>query len=271
MKFLPGRYPAFAAALLLVLPSPAFGQPGSVDTMQRLFSGSGGGGVDFRKKREALRQAAAGNAQALIALTAVSGNPTVDDYDSLVQHATALLLAGRREAALKAARQAERLFGEAWKDAYYPPKADVLVDVFIHAGSSAEGVKLLRNLLARFDTDNAPQAKLAGLLATLPEVRLRNGQEALALAIKACRISNFRDLRCASAYAAAAAECGQFEEAVRRQTIIAGKGRDGRDWTAEEMSEARERLAAYQARQPWRLRPGPQAMLRYVRLWAGDL
>lgn len=258
------------AAVLLV--DCAKAQPGSVDTLQRAFAGGGGGRrVDFTEKRSALRQAVAGNARALIALTAPGPEkPTADDYGTLVQHASALLIAGRRDAALQAARQAEGLLPEVWKEMYYPPFVRGLVDVYVHAGSGAEAVRVLRKVLAKFSTDNTPEAMLADLLATSPEAKLRNGKEALALATKANRAANFRDLRCASAYAAAAAECGQFDEAIRRQTVIAGKSRDGRDWTAEEVSEAKERLAAYQARKPWRLRVTPTALFPWLRTLAGD-
>jgi tetratricopeptide (TPR) repeat protein len=56
--------------------------------------------------------------------------------------------------------------------------------------------------------------RLAWLLATNPEARLRDGAQAIALAGKACRLSNYSQPIMLRTLAAAHAEAGQFGEAI---------------------------------------------------------
>src|SRR5439155_5213644 len=56
---------------------------------------------------------------------------------------------------------------------------------------------------------------LAWILATDSDDRLRNGSEAVTLAERACQLSDFKEPLIVGTLAAAYAEAGRFEEAVR--------------------------------------------------------
>jgi len=56
---------------------------------------------------------------------------------------------------------------------------------------------------------------LAWILATHPDPNLRNGREAVRLSEEACRLTNNSDVQPLTALAAAYAEAGKFDVAVR--------------------------------------------------------
>src|SRR5262249_7214254 len=65
--------------------------------------------------------------------------------------------------------------------------------------------------------DSWTRQMLAWLWATCRDARHRNGAKAVAQATKACELSKWEDADCLVALAAAHAECGQYEMAIRRQ------------------------------------------------------
>ena len=62
-----------------------------------------------------------------------------------------------------------------------------------------------------------PRRERAAILATSLDPTVRNGKEAVKVARRACKLSNWTEATCLSAYAAALAECGRFTEAVKWQ------------------------------------------------------
>lgn len=89
---------------------------------------------------------------------------------------------------------------------------------------------------------------LAWLLATCPVARLRNGLEAVELATKACTLTSWADGFCLGTLAAAYAEAGNFPEAVKWQK----KSLDYPEDDPGELEKARQRLALFEAGQPYR-------------------
>ncbi len=97
--------------------------------------------------------------------------------------------------------------------------------------------------------------RLARLLATCPDARLRNGPRAVKLAESACRSTEYGSCELMDLLAAAHAESGHFEQAVEyqqraltmlRQAIAAGNA------PAEVGSEYEYRLTLYLRREPYR-------------------
>ncbi len=91
----------------------------------------------------------------------------------------------------------------------------------------------------------------AWLLATCPEANYRDGSKAVKLAYKALAIGydpEFQDT-----LAAAYAEAGKFEDAIREQEELIGKiGKMPIRTSAKHLELFREHLNSYKARKPWR-------------------
>jgi tetratricopeptide (TPR) repeat protein len=89
---------------------------------------------------------------------------------------------------------------------------------------------------------------LAWLLATCPKDDVRDGKRALALATRACELSQWQDADHLGALAAAHAECGNFAEAVKWQKKAIKVGFDN-----DEAREAgRKQLRLYEQGKPYR-------------------
>jgi tetratricopeptide (TPR) repeat protein len=85
---------------------------------------------------------------------------------------------------------------------------------------------------------------VAWLLATFPQDSMRNGTKALEFALKACDISYWEDKSCLDTLAAAYAENGEFNEAVKWETKYL-------ESTPSDKDEAERRLTLFQRRQPY--------------------
>ncbi len=87
---------------------------------------------------------------------------------------------------------------------------------------------------------------LAWLLSTCPSSEHRDGKKAVEYATKACELTNFQDAGMLDTLAAALAESGRFEEAVKRATTAV-------ELAGSPKKEAiRMRLALYKKREPYR-------------------
>ena len=110
----------------------------------------------------------------------------------------------------------------------------------------------------RLVSDYVPALRQAAwVLATSPDDAMRNGNEAVALALRAVQASDGKDAGALDALAAAYAETGQFEAAIltaRRALLIAPPA------LAEEI---RRRAALYEARRPFRTASPPYS--RFLR------
>lgn len=95
---------------------------------------------------------------------------------------------------------------------------------------------------------------LAWLRATCPDVKFRNGEEAVRLARKACEVTEWKDRECLDALAAAYAENGDFDQAIeweKKAIELSALPQDSRNWESWR-SKARERLKLYQQHKPYR-------------------
>jgi serine/threonine-protein kinase len=89
---------------------------------------------------------------------------------------------------------------------------------------------------------------LARLLATCPEDKVRDGKRAVEYATTACEQSGWKALFCLDTLAAAYAEAGQFEEAVRYQT----RALDNPVLRSDLRTAAVQRLELYRQKKPFR-------------------
>src|SRR5262249_47679628 len=88
----------------------------------------------------------------------------------------------------------------------------------------------------------------AWLLATCPDARSRNGGKAVASARRACELTGWKNPDYVDTLAAAHAEAGQFDEAVR----FATQALNDPTFPRAEAADARKRLELYQKKQPYR-------------------
>jgi len=96
--------------------------------------------------------------------------------------------------------------------------------------------------------DESALNSLAWFLATCPDAKFRNGNEAVTNAMKACTISHWRDAYYVDTLAAAYAEIGQFNEAIAYQ--IKAMSYDRLDQT--NLDDMQKRRALYQQQKPYR-------------------
>ena len=95
------------------------------------------------------------------------------------------------------------------------------------------------------------------LLATDPNAQLRNGKKAIEYATRACQMTSWEDPDMMETLAAAYAETGDFDNAIKWQE----KAIDLTSTTLlTTLDERRARLAMYQNHQPWRPAPPLQPL-----------
>jgi tetratricopeptide (TPR) repeat protein len=101
----------------------------------------------------------------------------------------------------------------------------------------------------------------AWLLATCPENQLRDGKQAVTLALKACELSSWKDGEMLDTLAAAHAEAGEFDQAVEweRQAIPL--------MPASEVAQAQTRLDLYRQRIAFREEYSPEGAYNGPRIW----
>jgi len=94
-----------------------------------------------------------------------------------------------------------------------------------------------------------PYNNIAWILATHPQQKVRDGAKARDYANKACAMTGFRSANILDTLAAACAECGDYDEAVKwqKKALEAPNG-----LPAKEIKNARLRLQMYEKHQPYR-------------------
>ncbi len=95
--------------------------------------------------------------------------------------------------------------------------------------------------------------ELAWTLATCPVAAIRDGKRAVAESTVACRLTHGKDPECLDTLAAASAEAGDFDAAVKWETqaIDLEKARNLRTGDTQKEFQMRDRLSLYKKRQPY--------------------
>jgi len=88
---------------------------------------------------------------------------------------------------------------------------------------------------------------LAWLLATCPEAEIREGKEAVELALRACELSEWRDWGMIDTLAAGYAEQGDFDRAIKYQKQVLEIGK-----SSNEYDKIKEHLSLYEQHRPYR-------------------
>jgi len=88
---------------------------------------------------------------------------------------------------------------------------------------------------------------LAWLRATCPQATVRNGKEAVTLALRACELSEWKDWGIIDTLAAAYAEQGDFDRAIKYQKQVLQIGK-----SSNELEKIKEHLVLYEQHRPYR-------------------
>ena len=119
-------------------------------------------------------------------------------------------------------------------------------DAYLNVGRQAEAVADYEAAMAIEPKDHGILNNLAWVLATSPDEKLRNGKRAIELATTACELSEYKLSHILSTLAAAYAETGDFETAIKWSTkaIEVDEGEHG--------DALKKELESYQAKKPVR-------------------
>jgi tetratricopeptide (TPR) repeat protein len=113
---------------------------------------------------------------------------------------------------------------------------------------NAAALEDFREALRRDPKDPEANNALAWVRATCPEEAIRNGDEAIRLALKACEYSRWQNSSFVDTLAAAYAETGDYTNAVKFQQ----RALDDKDVPAATRQEMESRLALYREGKPYR-------------------
>ncbi len=179
----------------------------------------------------------------------------ISDYDEAIRldpgNPSYLLFRGRAHAALHDYARAVADFDEAIRlKPAAPEPYSARATVSALQGDYQAAVADFNEAL-RLRPDHAGlNNSLAWLRATARDEKVRDGVKAVELATKACKLSEWKEPSYVDTLAAAYAECGNFDEAVKWETAyLAGK------LDKEHAAQGHERLKLYQQKLPYREGP----------------
>ena len=124
-------------------------------------------------------------------------------------------------------------------------------ELYSAMGAHQAAIEDLDKALASGSRDAEVYNTLAWLLATSTQDALRNAQRAKELALTACELTRYQEPNYVDTLAAAHAEAGEFDDALRFQQ----KALESPEFEKRFGKEARSRLELYAARRPYREGP----------------
>lgn len=119
-------------------------------------------------------------------------------------------------------------------------------DAYISIGQHAKAIADLEAAHKIQPENSGILNNLAWLLATTPEDDLRNGERAIALAKKACEVTEYKQAHILSTLASGYAETGDWENAVKwsQAAVELGEG--------DVKEQLKQELESYKNKKPWR-------------------
>jgi tetratricopeptide (TPR) repeat protein len=131
-----------------------------------------------------------------------------------------------------------------------------LADSLLNVGRQAEALAQYEKAIKLDPKDDGVLNNLAWLLCTSPDDKIRNGRRALELATEACKLTDYKVPHILSTLAAAYAEVGDFDNAVKWVTKgleIADKAKEtDKDGDKETKEALKKELENYRAKKPIR-------------------
>jgi tetratricopeptide (TPR) repeat protein len=122
---------------------------------------------------------------------------------------------------------------------------------YFKKGNYKEAASAFEKALHLFQNNDSVLGRFAWFRAACPDASLRNGKEAIRMSVRACELSKWKEPHYIEALAAAYAETGDFDKAVKYQTQAINMKSE----YCRVLKEERERLALYRDHKPWRSKP----------------
>jgi tetratricopeptide (TPR) repeat protein len=122
---------------------------------------------------------------------------------------------------------------------------------YFKKGNYKEAASAFEKALQLSPNNDSALGRLALFRATCPDASLRNGKEAIRMSMRACELTGWKEPAAIFTLAAAYAEIGDFNQAVKYQT----QGIEMSSAYGPVLKEERERLALYRDHKPWREKP----------------
>ena len=119
-------------------------------------------------------------------------------------------------------------------------------DAYLNIGEHRKAIADYEVALQLFADDSGILNNFAWVLATSPEDELRDGKRALEMGLKACELTEYKQSHILSTLAAAYAETGDFDSALKWSQ----KSVDSADEDIKE--QLKQELESYHQKKPWR-------------------
>ena len=122
-------------------------------------------------------------------------------------------------------------------------------DALLSVGKHGDAIEDYNKALELAPDDDGVLNNLAWVLATSPKDELRDGKRSLELATKACEVTDYEKAHILSTLAAAYAETGDFETAIKWSTKAVELGEED---LKEQIDQLKDELQHYKDGKPFR-------------------
>jgi len=125
-------------------------------------------------------------------------------------------------------------------------------DAFLSLGEHSKSIVDYRQAKTIYPKDDGVLNNLAWVLSTSPLDDIRNAEDAVALALEACEVTEYKQPHILSTLAASYAESGDFELAKKYSTMAVEMAEDAEEPDDQMVKQLKGELESYNAEKPWR-------------------